>query len=139
MIFNELENIIDDIVPEEDPPFFTDSDTEYCIEMCLELMNEYIMDDPSAIADPDFNDILMDDITEIMLVHFEYLLHDTLSDREDELEDDIEEISTLLLLRNEVLMLHLGFSLADSLSTLISGMSAKGSTITQTSDLSLAS
>ena len=55
------------------------------------------------------------------------------------IEDDIEEISTLLLLRNEVLMLHLGFSLADSLSTLISGMSAKDSTITQTSDLSLAS
>lgn len=49
------------------------------------------------------------------------------------IEDDIEEVMTRLQLRDEVLELHLGFSVAGALSTLISETPAKDSSDTQTS------
>jgi hypothetical protein len=44
------------------------------------------------------------------------------------LEDDIEEVATRIALRQEVLDLHLGFSLAGSLSTLASPARASAPT-----------
>ena len=55
------------------------------------------------------------------------------------IEDDIEEVGTRLHLRNEVLSLHLGFSLADGLSNLTSETSATSDILTiQTSPQPLA-
>ena len=48
-------------------------------------------------------------------------------------EDDIEEVITLLRLRKELFELHTGFSLAAALSGLISGSQTGGSSITPTS------
>ncbi len=52
-MLEELTDILDDIVPDED----TDTDdsilyAEDFVEMVLHLMEEYVSDDPMAIADP---------------------------------------------------------------------------------------
>ena len=53
----ELQNIIDEIVPEEEPFFFTDEEvTIDFIETALLLMDTYIEENPTAISEPDFYD-----------------------------------------------------------------------------------
>lgn len=53
-------------------------------------------------------------------------------DSEDDENNDIQEIKTLLLLRKEWLDLHLDFSIADALSKLTSGTASADSSTTRT-------
>jgi len=56
-----LEDIFDDIIPDDD-----DEDTilykEEFTETLLQLMEEYITKNPTAIMEPDFHEIFVNDI-----------------------------------------------------------------------------
>jgi putative phage-type endonuclease len=72
MFLEELEDILDDLVIEDSKSVF-DSD-EYIfefLETVFLLMDEYVQNDPTAIADPDFNENLFEDIKYIFEVQFE--------------------------------------------------------------------
>ena len=77
----ELENIIDDIVVELEEENYdsddgddTDStedlkslfDTDEVINDCLQIMHDYVNDNPNAISDPNFRQNMIDHTTEII-------------------------------------------------------------------------
>ena len=87
----ELENIIDNIIPEEDPLFFIEEEnTIDFIESALELMDIYIEENPTAVSEPDFYDFFVDSVKELFLIQFEehiYLNEDIEDDMNDILQD----------------------------------------------------
>ena len=86
----ELQNIIDDIVPEEEPLFFIDEETTIdFIETALLLMDTYIEENPTAITEPDFYDCFVDSVRELLFIQFE----DHINLNED-IEDDMDDILT---------------------------------------------
>jgi len=101
----ELENIIDDIVVElEEDNYDTDDgddtdsiedlkslfDTDEVINDCLQIMYDYVTDNPSAISEPDFRDNMIDHTTEIMNIILE---NNILLD--DEIENDIDNMMNI--------------------------------------------
>ena len=84
----ELKNIIDEIIPEDDPNIF-DEEEYYLtfIETALSLMEQYINENPTAISDPDFNEIFIEDITEIFYIQFEDIIYFN-----ESTEDDIDDL-----------------------------------------------
>ena len=101
----ELENIIDDIVVELEEENYdsddgddTDStedlkslfDTDEVINDCLQIMHDYVTDNPSAISEPDFRDNMIEHTTEIMNIILE---NNILLD--DEIEDDIDNMMNI--------------------------------------------
>jgi putative phage-type endonuclease len=87
----ELENIIDNIIPEEYPLFFIEEEnTIDFIEAALELMNIYIEENPTAVSEPDFYECFVDSIKELFFIQFEehiYLNEDVEDDMNDILDD----------------------------------------------------
>ena len=63
----ELENIIDFIEPENE----INNNAPDIIEICLELMDDYISNNPHAISDPDFEETLMEDVLELLQMQIE--------------------------------------------------------------------
>jgi putative phage-type endonuclease len=91
MFLEELEDILDDLII-EDPKSVFDSD-EYIfefIETVFLLMDEYVKNDPTAIADPDFNENLFEDIKYIFEVQFEDQFDDYMCMYSD--ESDMDEL-----------------------------------------------
>lgn len=87
----ELKNIIDDIIPEEEPLFFIDEDSTIdFIETALLIMDTYIEENPTAVSEPDFYDSFVDSVKELFLIQFEdhiYLNEDIEDDMDDILSD----------------------------------------------------
>jgi putative phage-type endonuclease len=84
---NELENIIDQIEPEEYETIFTEENTIDFVETALYLMDRYIEDNPTAISEPDFHDIFIEEIKELFYAQFEEQIY-----YNEEIEDDIDEV-----------------------------------------------
>jgi putative phage-type endonuclease len=95
---NELEeliDILDDITaPEEEEEeededlllFFSEDSDDYVIdflETAIHLMDIYIEENPTAVSEPDFEDIFKETITDLLLTQFEDL---------EDVEEDIEEV-----------------------------------------------
>jgi putative phage-type endonuclease len=91
MRINDLEilkNILDSIVPDIEPSIFEkESDSVDFIESVLQLMDTYIEENPTAVSEPDFEEIFDEEIREIVALQFE----DHILFNED-VEDDIEEM-----------------------------------------------
>jgi putative phage-type endonuclease len=85
----ELECILDQLVFEEEEPIFTDENTLDLIETALHLMDEYMSDNPTLISEPDFHDILLDEIQKLFYVQLEEHI---LNAYDDSLEEDLEEL-----------------------------------------------
>ena len=87
----ELQNIIDYIIPEEDPLFFIDeNNTIDFIEAALLIMDNYIEENPTAVSEPDFYDSFVDSVKELFFIQFEehiYLNEDIEDDMNDILDD----------------------------------------------------
>ena len=82
----ELDNIIDDIMPEEDPLFFIDEEnTLDFIEAALILMNAYIDENPTAVSEPDFTELFIESVKELFFIQFEDHI-----DLNEDIEDDIK-------------------------------------------------
>jgi len=84
----ELQNIIDDIIPEEDPLFFIDEESTIdFIETALMLMDVYIEENPTAVSETDFYDSFVDSVKELLLTQFEDHI-----DLNEDIEDDMIDI-----------------------------------------------
>lgn len=95
---DELEDIIDIITPDDDPPLFdTEKSIHDYVETCLQLMYNFVDEDPTILSDPDFHDILLDDVKELFMDYFDFddtYLYNQF-DWEDELDDMLEYVYIL--------------------------------------------
>ena len=66
----DLEDITDSHSFELEPSIFTDFEEEF-IETCLQLMEEYLKENPSFISDPDFREYLEEEIEELFFIQLE--------------------------------------------------------------------
>ena len=87
--FNCLTNIIDQIIPDE-TPFFNEEESIELYETCLYVMEEFIINNPTVITEPDFDDIFDENIKELIEVPFINDICYT-DETEEELYDIIEE------------------------------------------------
>ena len=91
MFLEELKDISDDLVIEDSISVFdTDEYIFEFIETVFLLMDEYVKNDPTAIADPDFNENLFEDIKYIVDVQFEDQFDDYMCSYSD--ESDMDEL-----------------------------------------------
>ena len=91
MKINELEllkDILDSIVPDIEPSIFEEEvDATDFIESVLKLMDTYIEENPTAVSEPDFEEIFDEEIRDLIMLQFE----DHIVFNEDA-EDDINEM-----------------------------------------------
>ena len=83
----ELEDILDSLVVEEEPTIFTEEYTMEFIETSLQMMDEYMNENPSIITEEDFLETFKEDIQELFYIQWE----DEILLNED-VEDDLNEI-----------------------------------------------
>jgi putative phage-type endonuclease len=83
----ELQDIIDELVFEDEPSIFDEVFTLDLVESALNLMEDYIMDNPTAITEPDFEEIFLEDIKELFYIQFEEEILNS-----DFVEDDLNDI-----------------------------------------------
>jgi len=84
----ELENIIDDIIPEDDPLYFiNEEDTLDFIETAILLMDAYIEENPTAVSEPDFYDCFVESVKELFFIQFEEHI-----ELNEDIEDDMNDI-----------------------------------------------
>ena len=83
---SDLINIIDLIKPDQQSSF-TDEEALTLYETCIHIMEEFIIQNPTIISDPDFDDIFEENIEELMEAHFE----DDIFYSEEDLEEILEQ------------------------------------------------
>ena len=78
-----LEDIMDTLVFEDEPSVFTEDHAVELVETALHLMEEFMNENPTAISEPNFHDILLEEIKEMFYVQMEdhildseYIEHD---------------------------------------------------------------
>jgi len=94
----ELEDILDTIVAddEEDPRLLESDDEVECVETCMQLMSDYIDENPTAISEPDFHEEMVENVKELFLIEFGYFFFDAQRENfEEELEEVIEVAAKL--------------------------------------------
>ena len=86
-----LKNVIDDIIFDYPISIFTEEYVLDFVELVLYLMDEYMDENPTIISEPDFEDILLEDIRDIVYCQMEeYISLDEFL--EDDIDDLLEEI-----------------------------------------------
>ena len=83
----ELEDILNTLVFEDEPTIFDEDSALELMETALHLMEEYVIDNPSAISEPDFHEELLEEIQDIFYIQFE---EEILAS--DFVEDDLNEL-----------------------------------------------
>lgn len=93
MLFSELEDlqdIMDTLVFEDEPSIFNEVSAIELVETALHLMDEYIEQNPQIISEPNFHDILLEEIKDIFYIQLEEHIDDL--DNGDDIEDDMNEL-----------------------------------------------
>ena len=67
----DLEDITSLLVFDDEPSIFTEEYAVELVETALHLMDDYIEHNPSAISEPNFHEILLEDIKDIFYVQME--------------------------------------------------------------------
>ncbi len=83
----ELEDILNTLVFEDEPTIFDENYAIELMETALHLMEEYVIDNPSAISEPDFHEDLLEEIKDIFYIQFEEQILAS-----DFVEDDMNEL-----------------------------------------------
>ena len=83
----ELKDILDDLVFEEEPTIFDEELTLELVETAFYLMEEYMNENPTAITEPDFEEIMLEDLKELFYIQFEEEILNS-----DFVEDDLNDI-----------------------------------------------
>ena len=83
----ELEDILHTLVFEDEPTIFDEDCALELMETALHLMEEYVIDNPSAISEPDFHEELLEEIQDIFYIQFEEEILGS-----DFVEDDLNEL-----------------------------------------------
>ena len=76
MYFNDLENlndILDTIEPEPEKNILDEENKLELIESMLHIMENYIIDNPTAISDSDFDDIFTEYVKEVIFNQLDFL------------------------------------------------------------------
>jgi hypothetical protein len=84
---NELIDITDTIIAEDNPFYFNESECMELYDTALYLMEELILNNPTFVAEADFNEIFDENIDELIHAHFVDDVFYT-----EEAEDDINDI-----------------------------------------------
>ena len=82
-----LENIIDILVFEDEPNIFNEEYAIELVETALHLMEEFMAENPTAISEPNFHDILLEEITELFYVQMEHHILDS-----EYIQDDMNDL-----------------------------------------------
>jgi len=86
----ELEDITDKLVFEDEPSIFTEEYAVELVETALHLMDEYMEHYPHAISEPNFHEILLEEIKDIFYIQLEDHIDDL--DVGDDIEDDMYDL-----------------------------------------------
>jgi putative phage-type endonuclease len=86
----DLEDITDTLIFHDEPYIFTEEHAVELLETALHLMDNYMEQYPTAISEPNFQYILLEDIKEIFYIQMEEQIDDL--DYGDDIEDDINEV-----------------------------------------------
>ena len=93
MYFNDLENlndILDTIEPEPEKNILDEENKLELIESMLHIMENYIIDNPTAISDSDFDDIFTEYVKEVIFNQLDFLFSDETSN--EKIEEELESI-----------------------------------------------
>jgi len=78
-----LDDIMDTLVFEDEPSIFTEDHAVELVETALHLMEEFMSENPTVISEPNFHDILLEEIKEMFYIQMEdhildseYIEHD---------------------------------------------------------------
>ena len=82
-----LVNILDELVFEDEPNIFSEDYAIEILETALYLMEEFMSQNPTVISEPDFHDILLEEIKEIFYIQMEEHIMNS-----DYIEDDMNDI-----------------------------------------------
>jgi len=87
----DLEDILDDITGTEfitEKVFSAEEETDI-VDTCVQLMSDYVDENPTAVSEPDFHEIMLENIKEVMFMNYDNFFQ-TNAEIEDELEDLID-------------------------------------------------
>ena len=82
-----LQDIMDTLVFEDEPNIFNEEHAVELVESALHLMEEFMKENPTAISEPNFHDILLEEIKEMFYVQMEDHILDS-----DYIEDDMNDL-----------------------------------------------
>ena len=104
MLLSELEELVDifdDILPVEDLFTFSIEEETDIIEACIQLMSDYIDENPTSISEPDFEDCLLESVKQLLLTNMDTFFKTGLKREEEEDLDEIIE-NALELFYNQI-------------------------------------
>lgn len=69
----DLEDILNEIIPDENEVESTLSVDEEIdiINTAMQLMTDYIDENPCAVTEPDFHEIMIENVKELLFMHFD--------------------------------------------------------------------
>jgi putative phage-type endonuclease len=82
-----LHDIMDTLVFEDEPTIFTEEHAIEVVETAFHLMEEFMIENPTAISEPNFHDILLEEIKEMFYIQMEDHILDS-----DYIEDDMNDL-----------------------------------------------
>ena len=82
-----LEDILDSLEFEDEPTIFSEEHTIELVETAFHLMEEFMAENPTAMSEPNFHEILLEEIKEMFYVQMEDHILDS-----DYVEDDMNDI-----------------------------------------------
>lgn len=92
----DLEDITDLLEFEDEPTIFNEENTLELMETIFYLIDQFLIDNPHIISEPDFNEIIFDEISNLFHIQMEDFINN--SDYvEDDLNDIIEEIFNIFI------------------------------------------
>jgi putative phage-type endonuclease len=83
----DLEDILDTLVFEDEPSIFTEDYALELFETAFDLMEEYIQENPTVMSEPNFDEILLEEIKEMFYIQFEDQILES-----DFIEDDLNDL-----------------------------------------------
>jgi len=88
---DELDNILDKINPDEEKIKLNGDDLPYLTDEILNVMYDYIDNNPVAMIEEDFHETFVDDVTELMKLQLGYNDDDSDDDNNIEILEDVIE------------------------------------------------
>jgi putative phage-type endonuclease len=94
MLFGDLEDlddVLDEINPDEsiNSNILTSEEESDIIDSCIQLMSDFINENPTIISEPDFQETMIESVKELLFMNFDNFFQ-TNSDIEEEVDDLIE-------------------------------------------------
>lgn len=90
MLISELEDlqdVLDTLVFEDEPSIFTEEYALELFETAFQLMEEFIQENPTVMSEPNFNEILLEEITDFFYIQLEDHILES-----EFIEDDLNEL-----------------------------------------------